>query len=51
MSILEAKDLALKYKQSYERDERLKERNEAREFIESRGGMDFSTGVGNLFKG
>ena len=51
MSILEAKDLAQRYKQSYERDERLKERNEAREFIESRGGMDFSTGVGNLFKG
>ena len=51
MSILEAKDLAQRYKQAYERDERLKERNEAREFIESRGGMDFSTGVGNLFKG
>ena len=51
MSILEAKDLAQRYKQAYESQKEKEQLNEFQQEIADRGGMDFSTGVQNILAG
>ena len=51
MSILEAKDLAQRYKQAYESQKEKEQLNEFQQEIADRGGMDFSTGAQNILAG